>query len=51
MYIICALLGFYLLLLKHSLIFYEIDKRTNKIYFCDGNLKCVFKIHFLREQF
>ena len=28
-----------LLLLKHSLIFYKIDRSTNKQYFCDSNFE------------
>ena len=28
-----------LLLLKHSLIFYKIDRNTNKQYLCDGNFE------------
>ena len=36
-----------LLLLKHCLIFYKIDRSTNKKYLCDSN----FEIHFLMEQF
>ena len=31
------ILGFHLLLLKHSLIFYRNDRSTNKKYLCDSN--------------
>ena len=31
--------GFYLLLLKHSLMFYGIDKNTNKKCLCDSNFE------------
>ena len=44
--LLLLLLFILLLLLKHSLIFYKIDRSTNKQYRCDSK----FEIIFLREK-